>query len=109
MPEINWNELEEGCRTEKGCSPRFMKGRPSRKQLKDQNEIAKGFAAVRRAYEENPGASEAVVREQAYGFLSVGIITMLLQFIVPMLAKWAIEWALKRMNLPKQSTDRTYG
>jgi len=111
MAEVDWTMLEDQCSTLKGCSSRVMKGRPSRKQIKDQKEIAKGIAAVRRAYEENPGASESAVREQAHKFLGMSLVAIFFQFIFPALAKWAIDWAINRLNLPKggSSTDRIYG
>jgi hypothetical protein len=111
MTTINWSELEDSAGAEKGCSRRAMKGRTTRKQRKDQKAIAKGIRAVRHAYDNNPGASEQVVREQAHKFLSGGVLLMFLQFLIPILAKWAIDWAINRMNLPKGGGggDRTYG
>lgn len=110
MTTINWSELEDSARAEKGCSRKATKGTMTRKQRKNQKDIAKGIAAVRRAYEENPGASEQVVKEQAHKFLSSGILLLAFQFLIPTLARWAIDWAINRMNLPTgDNTDRTYG
>jgi hypothetical protein len=109
--EINWSGLEEKLSKKHGCSLELMRGRPSRKQIRDRHEIARGIAAVRQAYAANPGASEEVVKEQAYKILGLSLTAIFFQFIFPVLAKLAVNWVISQLNLPKGSSsdDRVYG
>ena len=112
---MNWDQLTEECCQEQGCSDQqiamAMSGPYSpiltQNMRRKQNDVQRASAAIRRAYENNPTASRDDLRRQAYKFLIGGVIlTFLLQALLSVVVKMAIEWFLNRIF---NSQEADYG
>jgi len=112
---MNWDQLtDEYCQSE-GCSDQHiamaMAGPYSpiitQGMRRKQRNARRAAAAVRQAYEANPTASREELRNQSYKFLIGGVIlTFLLQSLVSVAVKMAIEWFLNRIF---NSQEADYG
>lgn len=100
---MNWETLTEELCEANGCSHKQMlQVGNDRKQLrkleKQRREIQAAGDAVRQAYEANPAGTREQVRNQAYKLLTGSVIlTILLQALLSVLIKYAIEWFLDRI------------
>lgn len=109
---MNWNQLTEECCQEHNCSDQqiamAMSGPYSpiitRDMRRKRGEVQRAAAAIQRAYEANPQASRDELRKQTYKFLIGGVIlTFLLQALLSVVVKMAIEWFLNRIFNPQET------
>lgn len=109
---MNWDELcKEYCNQNK-CSDAHLqaaKGLSDKnfnKLRQDRADITRALNAVKAAYEQNPNASRKVMRQQAYKFIGSSIIIgILVQAILGIIVRKAIEWFLDRVFEQKENSN----
>ena len=110
---MNWDALTSECCREHGCSDQqidmAVAGPYSRTIVQDmrrkQVDVRTASDAVRRAYLANPQASREEMRRQSYKFILGGIIlSIILQALLSVVVKMAIEWFLDHV-FNKQETS----
>jgi hypothetical protein len=112
---MNWDQLTDEYCQEQGCSDQHiamaMSGPYSpiitQSMRRKQTDVQRAVTALRRAYENNPTASRDELRRQTYKFLIGGVVlTFLLQALLSVVVKMAIEWFLNRIF---NSQEADYG
>lgn len=109
---MNWNALcEEYCKQNK-CSDTHLQAakglsdKDFNKLRQDRADITRALNAVKAAYEQNPNASRKVMRKQAYKFIGSSIIIgILVQAILGIIVRKAIEWFLDRVFEQKENSN----
>jgi hypothetical protein len=101
---MNWDEmLDEYCTTMNCNLKQYSlaektKSKDLRRMKRDRNNAFAAMNAVKKAYEENPGASREEVRKQSYKFItSSAILSIILSAILYTAICKAIEWFIDRM------------
>jgi len=103
---MNWNAWTEELCEANGCGQdQILQAgtdrRQKRKLEKKKRDIHAAGEAVRQAYEANPTGSREQVRSQAYKLITGSVILIiLLQVLLSVLIKYAIEWFLDRIYNP---------
>jgi hypothetical protein len=106
MSAHNWDEWSEQLLVENKCSDdqvmEAMRGPDSRAQVRElerkQRDIRKAVAAVKKAYEENPGGSREELQKAAYKNITGSVIlSLVLYALLSVVVKMAIEWLLDKL------------
>lgn len=109
---MNWEDLCEDYCKENECSTVHMQSakglsNKSFKQMQQKRiDIQKAANAVKAAYEQDPTASRKVMRQQAYKFIGSSIIIgILVQAVLGIIVRKAIEWFLDRVFEQKENSN----
>lgn len=107
---MNWDAwTEELCEQQECAVTHLQSAIGDRRQLRQlerkRQEIQKAASAVRQAYEENPARSREDTRKRAYQLITGSIIlTILIQVLLSVVIKLAIEWFLDHIYKPQDSS-----
>jgi hypothetical protein len=107
---MNWDQwIDELCEANE-CTLKHIERagwnrRQARELAKQQRDIRTAAKAVRQAYEANPTGTREQTRDEAYKFLTGGVIlTILVQALLTVAVKLAIEWFLDRLYNSQESS-----
>jgi len=98
MRSLDWDKEFKSLAKEHGCSDEIMRGRPSKKAIKDRRDLEKAFNAVRTVTEKNPDIScPEELRKEVYSFFFPGLMTFLIPILLSVLLKIAIEYLIEHL------------
>lgn len=109
---MNWDALCEDYCNQNSCSDvhlqaaKGLSDKGFNKLRQDRADITRALNAVKAAYEQDPNASRKVMRQQAYKFIGSSIIIgILVQALLGIIVRKAIEWFLDRVFEQKEKSN----
>ena len=109
---MNWDTLYEtycqqnDCSTAQMSAAQGLSAKSFKKLQRKRDDIQKAANAVKAAYERNPDANRTAMRQEAYKFIGSSIIIgILIQAVLGIIVRKAIEWFLDRVFEQKENTN----
>jgi hypothetical protein len=98
MNDLNWEAEFNILAQRHDCSDSAMRGRPSKKAIKNRKELEKAFAAVKSAAKENPGIEDSeLLKKKVYSFLFPGVFSFLIPILISVLMRIVIEHLIDKL------------